>query len=141
MGFLSIAPRAGSTNKAAYLWSLATSISPKQYLMTVPPMFESILLEPLIDRDELARRLGVTPSCIRKWQEKRSIPFYKFGRRCVRFDYREVLTVLSKYRQTNHRRIRPRRFRSGNAPPRMKQAEFSFADLRQPDLLGLSFDK
>jgi len=100
-------------------------------------MPESTLLEPLIDREELARRLGVTGSCVRKWQEIRAIPFYKLGRRCVRFDFREVLAVLSKHKRTNSRHVKPRRLRTGPAPPRWKQAEFTFWDVNQPELFSL----
>jgi len=100
-------------------------------------MAESIVIEPLIDRVELARRLGVTCSCVRKWQEIRAIPAYKLGRRCVRFDFREVLAILSKHKTTSSRRVKPRRLRLGTAPPRWKQAEFAFGDAHQPELFVL----
>ena len=112
-------------------WAL---LRERNYLVLMP---ESIFLEPLIDREELARRLGVTCSCVRKWQEIRAIPFYKLGRRCVRFDFREVLAVLSKNKTTNSRRVKPRRLRTGPPPPRWKQGEFFFVDASQPELFTL----
>jgi Helix-turn-helix domain len=94
-----------------------------------------IILEPLIERNELARRLGVSPSCIRKWQRLRRIPSYKFGRRCVRYDHREVVATLEKFKAPAFQRFKRQRPRVPfQEPARTVQAEFSFRDPRQLDL-------
>lgn len=60
--------------------------------MPVPNIFE-----PLIDKEELARRLSVSLSCIDQWLRTKRIPCYCFGRHCVRFDYSQVRLSLAKF--------------------------------------------
>jgi excisionase family DNA binding protein len=94
-----------------------------------------VILEPLVGKEELARRLGITQSCISKWRRQRRIPAYKFGRRCVRFDYPEVVRILAAYKipaWEKFKRRRPARPRPVfNAPVHQIQAELRFEDPRQ----------
>lgn len=63
----------------------------------------------LIDKEEVARRLGVTPSAINKWMADRRISYYRLGHRCVRFAWDEVLADLGrKYRHQALRRFQRR---------------------------------
>jgi len=70
---------------------------------------QPIVIEALVPREEVARRLGVTVSCIQKWQRMRRIPSYRFGRRCVRFDFQEVVAILAKYKTPAFQRFKQRR--------------------------------
>lgn len=51
------------------------------------------LKEPLIDINELSRRLSVPRGTIYNWVYLRRIPFIKAGR-CLRFDAQEVIRSL-----------------------------------------------
>jgi excisionase family DNA binding protein len=51
------------------------------------------LKEPLIDINELSRRLSVPRGTIYNWVYLRRIPFIKAGR-CLRFDAQEVIQSL-----------------------------------------------
>ena len=44
------------------------------------------LCGPLLTKEQLASRYGVSISCVDKWIRKRRIPLYRLSRRCVRFD-------------------------------------------------------
>ena len=91
-----------------------------------------VLIEPLVPKEELARRLGVSVSAVSKWQRQRRIPSYRFGRRCRRFDFPEVLKVLANYKTPAYQRFKRRR----PVPvfpdqPRQVQTEMPFQDPRQ----------
>jgi excisionase family DNA binding protein len=61
--------------------------------------------ETLISGDEVCRRLGVSQATVDRWVSGRIIPCYKFGARCVRFDYQEVREALSKFGNPARRRL------------------------------------
>jgi hypothetical protein len=94
------------------------------------------MTHPLIQRAELARLLGVTISCVQKWQRMRRIPSYRFGRRCVRYDFPEVLAVLGKYKTPAFQRFKQRRPKPLFPAPRREpvQGVLPLGDDRQLDL-------
>jgi excisionase family DNA binding protein len=97
--------------------------------MDNPPV---ISIEPLIPKEELARRLGVSTSAVIKWQRQRRIPSYRFGRRCRRFDFPEVLKVLATYKTPAYQRFKRRRPIMVFPPTvRQVQTELPFRDPRQ----------
>ncbi len=54
---------------------------------------------PLLDKSRLARRYGVTVSCIEKWMEEGKVPYYRLSSRVVRFDPLECdRRLLAEYR-------------------------------------------
>ncbi len=73
--------------------------------MDNPPVFT----EPLIAKEEVARRLGVSTSAVLKWQRQRRIPSYRFGRKCRRYDFQEVLKTLAVFRTPAYQRFKRRR--------------------------------
>ena len=88
-----------------------------------------ISIEPLIPKEELARRLGVSTSAVVKWQRQRRIPSYRFGRRCRRFDFPEVLKVLANYKTPAYQRFKRRRPLPIFPPqPPQVQTELPFRD-------------
>ena len=94
------------------------------------------LIEPLISKEELAHRLGVSASCIGKWQRQRRVPSYRFGRRCRRYNYQEVLTTLARYRAPALQRFKRRVALSQFPPMRpLVQAVLTLPDPLQLNLL------
>jgi len=77
--------------------------------------------EILVDRVELARRLGVSRATVERWSRARYIPSYTFGHRCVRYDIQEVKSALLKFQRPALRRL-PR----GNYQPRRKPTTTRF---------------
>ena len=57
--------------------------------------FEAKLFENLIDRKQLAVKLGVSPALISKLMVVEGLPYIKIGR-AVRYDLREVMVFLNK---------------------------------------------
>lgn len=55
----------------------------------------SQLFDNLIDRKQLAQKLGVSPSFISKMMVLEGLPYIKLGR-AVRFDLREVMAFLKE---------------------------------------------
>lgn len=53
------------------------------------------LFENLIDRKQLAEKLGVSPAFISKMMAQKGLPYIKLGR-AVRFDLREVMAFLNE---------------------------------------------
>lgn len=51
--------------------------------------------EPLIDKHELARRLGLSPEAVMRRFRQGILPGYHLGARTVRFDWGEVRKALS----------------------------------------------
>ena len=51
--------------------------------------------EPLIDKNELARRLGLSPEAVMRRFRQGILPGYHLGARTVRFDWGEVRQTLS----------------------------------------------
>lgn len=51
----------------------------KTSLPAAPPSF------PLLSKSRLARRYGVTVSCVEKWMSEGKVPFYRLSPRVVRF--------------------------------------------------------
>lgn len=62
-------------------------------------------LQPLINSEELRSKLGVSQATIERWTAAKIIPCYKFGSRCVRYDYTEVRRSLSKFEIPAYRRL------------------------------------
>jgi excisionase family DNA binding protein len=56
---------------------------------------EAFLIEPLLDADEVAERLGVSPRFVRRLVEERRIPFCKVGK-FVRFRPTDVRAWLAR---------------------------------------------
>lgn len=54
-------------------------------------------IRPLMTKEDLARYLGVTTSCIDKWMAGRRIPYYRLGRKCVRYDLDKVAAWLARH--------------------------------------------
>lgn len=52
----------------------------------------------LLNEEEIAAKIGVTPRCIRDWRNRRIIPFLKIGR-IVRFHDGDVAQALKQYRR------------------------------------------
>ena len=93
-------------------------------------MEERVLTESLVPKAVLAERLGVSESCIEKWAGEKRIPYYRFGRRCIRYDVCEVLRALKKFHAPATRRFirkpyTPRRRRKVIAPARAVQLELN----------------
>lgn len=59
------------------------------------PQSEPLLFDNLIDREELARRLSVSPSFISKLMALEGLPHFKIGR-AVRFELESVKSWLQK---------------------------------------------
>ena len=94
--------------------------------MENPPV---ALIEPLIPKEELARRLGVSASAVIKWQRQRRIPSYRFGRKCRRYDFQEVLKTLAAYKTPAYQRFKRRRPIPVFPPqPPQVQTELTFED-------------
>ena len=55
----------------------------------------------LLTANEVAEFLKVSLSTIRAWCSEGSIPHYKIGLRCVRFDRNEVINWITKIRKGN----------------------------------------
>jgi excisionase family DNA binding protein len=49
----------------------------------------------ILTKAELANRLKVTVSAINKWMALRRIPYIRLGRRCIRFNWGEVLKAIN----------------------------------------------
>jgi len=97
--------------------------------MDKPPV---VSIEPLIPKEELARRLGVSTSAVIKWQRQRRISSYRFGRRCRRYDFQEVLKTLAAYKTPAFQRFKRRRPNPVFPPqPPQVQTELRFEDPRQ----------
>lgn len=94
-----------------------------------PPVF----IEPLIAKEEVARCLGVSTSAVLKWQRQRRIPSYRFGRKCRRYDFQEVLKTLASYKTPAYQRFKRRRQPNPVFPPQppQVQTELPFEDPRQ----------
>jgi excisionase family DNA binding protein len=60
---------------------------------------------PLLDGNELGTRLGVSQSTIERWVAARIIPVYRFGYKCLRFDYSAVREALAKFETPAYRRL------------------------------------
>ncbi len=60
---------------------------------------------PLIDGNELKGLLGVSQATIERWVSARIIPSFRFGRKCVRFDYLAVRNALAKFEKPAYRRL------------------------------------
>jgi hypothetical protein len=86
-------------------------------------------LDPLIDSEELRFRLSVSQATIERWTASKIIPSYKFGSRCVRYDYTEVRSALSKFEIPAYRRLPRGPFAHRRKPSRevvrWVQAEFA----------------
>ena len=54
-----------------------------------------VLFDNLIDRKQLAQKLGVSPAFISKMMVVDGLPYIKLGR-AVRYDLREVMVFLNK---------------------------------------------
>lgn len=52
----------------------------------------------LLNEEDIAAKIGVTPRCIRDWRNRRVIPFLKIGR-IVRFHEGDVAQALKQYRR------------------------------------------
>lgn len=52
----------------------------------------------LLNEEEIAAKIGVTPRCIRDWRNRRVIPFFQIGR-IVRFHEGDVAQALQKYKR------------------------------------------
>ena len=50
----------------------------------------------LVNLEEIAATLNVSKRQVQKMMRSRAIPFVTLGRRCVRFDSREVLAFVKK---------------------------------------------
>ena len=50
----------------------------------------------LVNVEEIARTLNVSKRQVQKMMRARAIPFVTLGRRCVRFDPREVLAFVKR---------------------------------------------
>lgn len=80
--------------------------------------------EVLIDGAEVARRLGVSRKTVERWVQTKIVPSYRFGHRCVRFDFGEVRSALSRFERLAFRRL-PR----GRYQPRRKNRRFEAVQL------------
>jgi excisionase family DNA binding protein len=118
-------PRQASWRK----WQCTAIVSPdelRQSGIMESPGLKALLEQPLLARDELAIRLGVSVDTIAEWTCKKRIPSFRFGRRCVRYSYPAVLTALSKFHrppQDQWSRQLPKRRRSLASPPMSYQTE------------------
>jgi hypothetical protein len=52
----------------------------------------------LLNEEEIAEKIGVTPRCIRDWRNRRIIPFLKIGR-IIRFNPGDVAQALQQYKR------------------------------------------
>ncbi|MDX6766883.1 MAG: hypothetical protein SFU85_08840 [Candidatus Methylacidiphilales bacterium] len=53
---------------------------------------------PLLSKSRLARRYGVTVSCVEKWMSEGKVPFYRLSSRVVRFDPLQCdMRLLARY--------------------------------------------
>jgi len=59
-------------------------------------------LPELMNAKELATKLSLSLSQIRKMTQRREIPVYCIGRRCRRYSYKEVYEVLQSRRRLYH---------------------------------------
>lgn len=60
-----------------------------------PPSNSASLFDNLIDRKQLAEKLGVSPAFISKLMVVEGLPYIKIGR-AVRYDLREVMVFLNQ---------------------------------------------
>jgi excisionase family DNA binding protein len=51
--------------------------------------------EPFINKAEVGRRLGIKPRTTDAWLSQKILPFYRIGRRAVRFRWSEVQAHLA----------------------------------------------
>jgi excisionase family DNA binding protein len=72
---------------------------------------------PLLDGTDLAARLGVSQSTIERWVAARIIPVYRFGYKCLRFDYSAVREALAKFETPAYRRLPRGPFAHRRKPP------------------------
>jgi excisionase family DNA binding protein len=48
-----------------------------------------------IDKAEVGRRLGIRPRTVDAWLSQKILPFYRIGKRAIRFRYSEVQAHLA----------------------------------------------
>jgi len=60
---------------------------------------------PLLDGNQLGDQLGVSQSTIERWVAARIIPVYRFGYKCLRYDYAAVREALAKFEKPAYRRL------------------------------------
>tara|TARA_R100000963_G_C4566392_1_gene53074 strand:+ start:45 stop:251 length:207 start_codon:yes stop_codon:yes gene_type:complete len=51
--------------------------------------------EPFITAKELSEKIGVTKMSLHNWKKEGRIPYYKFGRRAIRFKLSEVVKRIN----------------------------------------------
>jgi len=62
-------------------------------------LLAELLEQPLISRDELAKRLNVSADTIQIWTGRKKIPAFRLGHRTVRYNYSAVVAALGKFYQ------------------------------------------
>ena len=60
-------------------------------------VLKTFLEQPLLDREGLAMKLGVSTDTVANWTSEKRIPCFRFGHRTCRYSYPAVVTALAKY--------------------------------------------
>jgi excisionase family DNA binding protein len=93
----------GAVRSIARPWSHPSAVALRAWLYLLTAMVPTF--KTLLTGTQLGQSLGVSQATIDRWVSGRIIPCYKFGARCVRFDYQEVREALSKFGNPARRRL------------------------------------
>ena len=58
---------------------------------------KALLDQPLITRDQLASKLGISTDTVQGWTSDKRIPAFRLGHRTVRYSYPAVISALSRF--------------------------------------------
>lgn len=80
-------------------------------MKATPPIFNlltpaEIMVEPFIDKNEVAIRLNRTVRAVEKMMKARQIPFYKFDAHAA-FRWSEIQSALAESSRFSHQTINP----------------------------------
>jgi len=94
-------------------------------------LLAELLDQPLIGRDQLARRLNVSSDTVQLWTAQKRIPAFRLGHRTLRYNYSAVIASLGKFYQPQRAvwsRKLPKRKPVFLVEPRMVQLELALED-------------
>ncbi len=91
-------------------------------------LLASLLEQPLLNREKLAVKLGVSVDTVHAWTSEKRIPHFRLGHRTVRYNYGAVVIALGRFYQAPEKawsRKLPRRVPKYENPPKAIQPEYA----------------
>jgi len=97
-------------------------------------LVSNLLDQPLLTKEDLARKLNVSPDTIQTWTIRKKIPHFRLGHKTVRYSYPAVIGALGKYYtapETGWTRKLPKRRVIPRPAPRVMQLSFPLEESGQ----------